>query len=150
MPKKKRQNVSTANITRECSQTSPQIEEVHAPADTIKTSTDTGVALQTKDDANASSTKRGRGRPLGSKNKKTLEREAAMANQPQQIKRGRGRPKGSKNKKTLEREAAMANQPQQIKRGRGRPKGSKNKKTLEREEKLRAASVKETQGQEVS
>ena len=75
--------------------------------------------------------------------------------QPQQQKRGRGRPKGSKNKKTLEREAQLATaqqaqspdaefmmpdllqtwpaQPQQQRRGRGRPKGSKNKKTLERE-----------------
>ena len=49
--------------------------------------------------------KRGRGRPLGSKNKKTLEREALAANEPQVPKRGRGRPLGSKNKKTLEREA---------------------------------------------
>lgn len=73
--------------------------------------------------------KRGRGRPKGSKNKKTLEREAAQAQQPQPPKRGRGRPKGSKNKKTLEKEA-MANAP---KRGRGRPRGSKNKKTIERE-----------------
>lgn len=62
-------------------------------------------------------------------------------------KRRPGRPKGSKNKKTLEREAAQAAssefmsaspvqepQPEKpAKRGRGRPKGSKNKKTLERE-----------------
>ena len=47
--------------------------------------------------------------------------------------RPRGRPKGSKNKKTLESEALMANFLQQGKRSRGRPKGSKNKKTLERE-----------------
>lgn len=51
------------------------------------------------------------GRPKGSKNKKTLEREAEM----KQLgivpppKRGRGRPKGSKNKKTLEREALQNN-----------------------------------------
>ena len=70
------------------------------------------------------------GRPKGSKNKKTLEREALIAAQETNEKRGRGRPKGSKNKKTLEREAAAA---QMVKRGRGRPKGSKNKKTLERE-----------------
>ena len=80
-----------------------------------------------------------KGRPKGSKNKKTLEREKASSETmtstiPQ--KRGRGRPKGSKNKKTLEREKASAEAvdstiPQ--KRGRGRPKGSKNKKTLERE-----------------
>ena len=46
--------------------------------------------------------KRGRGRPKGSKNKKTIEREKMMAQESK--KRGRGRPKGSKNKKTLERE----------------------------------------------
>ena len=95
--------------------------------------------------------KRGRGRPKGSKNKKTLAREAALLAQQEQgaqesaqveIKRGRGRPKGSKNKKTLAREAALLAQQEQgaqesaqveIKRGRGRPKGSKNKKTLARE-----------------
>ena len=72
---------------------------------------------------------RGPGRPKGSKNKKTLEREALEAKNPPKPKRKPGRPKGSKNKKTLEREAA-ASAP---KRGRGRPKGSKNKKTIERE-----------------
>ena len=74
-----------------------------------------------------------RGRPKGSKNKKTLEREALGTMSPV-VKRGRGRPKGSKNKKTLEREALMAAQGvTQIKRKPGRPKGSKNKKTLEKE-----------------
>ena len=77
--------------------------------------------------------KRPRGRPKGSKNKKTLEREALQVDAPLQEKRPRGRPKGSKNKKTLEREALMASLLQQGKRSRGRPKGSKNKKTLERE-----------------
>ncbi|MCD8338987.1 MAG: hypothetical protein LUC43_02125, partial [Burkholderiales bacterium] len=65
--------------------------------------------------------KRPRGRPKGSKNKKTLEKEALMASLPPVIKRKPGRPKGSKNKKTLEREALLA------KPKRGRPKGSKNK-----------------------
>ena len=74
------------------------------------------------------------GRPKGSKNKKTLEREALLAAQGTTEKRGRGRPKGSKNKKTLEREAAAAHL---VKRGPGRPKGSKNKKTLEREAAMR-------------
>lgn len=75
------------------------------------------------------------GRPKGSKNKKTLEREAALAAQglTQKVKRGRGRPKGSKNKKTIEREALAAQSCSPVKRGPGRPKGSKNKKTLERE-----------------
>ena len=60
-----------------------------------------------------------------------------MITDPQPVKRGRGRPLGSKNKKTLEREAKIANEPQPVKRGRGRPLGSKNKKTLEREAKMR-------------
>ena len=54
------------------------------------------------------------------------------------------RPKGSKNKKTLEREArerALLEQAGQ-KRGRGRPKGSKNKATLEREAKEAAEAMK--------
>ena len=51
-------------------------------------------------------TKRGRGRPKGSKNKKTQEREAAEGKKLIVPKRSPGRPKGSKNKKTLEREAA--------------------------------------------
>ena len=52
--------------------------------------------------------KRSRGRPKGSKNKKTLDREAQAAVADSTPKRGRGRPKGSKNKKTLEREAQAA------------------------------------------
>ena len=89
---------------------------------------------KTKD--NADNKPKRRGRPKGSKNKKTLEREAAHAAQSPVQKRGRGRPKGSKNKKTLEREAAAAASGKQIKRRPGRPKGSKNKKTLEREASL--------------
>lgn len=77
--------------------------------------------------------KKRRGRPKGSKNKRTLERETELAAQGTKPKRGRGRPKGSKNKKTLEREAMEASSEKQVKRGPGRPKGSKNKKTLERE-----------------
>ena len=76
-----------------------------------------------------------RGRTKGSKNKKTLEREAILAaqGQAQKPKRGRGRPKGSKNIKTLEREALAAQSADLTKRRPVRPKGSKNKKTLERE-----------------
>ncbi len=44
-------------------------------------------------------------------------------------KRMRGRPKGSKNKKTIEREKNGEIETEKIRRGRGRPKGSKNKKT---------------------
>lgn len=76
------------------------------------------------------------GRPKGSKNKETLEREArekALGIEPAP-KRSPGRPKGSKNKKTLERERLMRGQGiNDIKRKPGRPKGSKNKKTLARE-----------------
>lgn len=54
--------------------------------------------------------KRGRGRPKGSRNKKTLVREAAMVGHVTTPNRKRGRPKGSKNKKTLERESAESNQ----------------------------------------
>lgn len=55
--------------------------------------------------------------------KKKLEEE------PMHIKRNPGRPKGSKNKKTLEREALAQQQkhPELVKRKPGRPKGSKNK-----------------------
>lgn len=91
------------------------------------------------------------GRPKGSKNKKTLERERLAAEAaakgvlpPEKVKRKPGRPKGSKNKKTLEREArerALLEQAGQ-KRGRGRPKGSKNKATLEREAKEAAEAMK--------
>ena len=74
-----------------------------------------------KDETKQVLPKRKPGRPKGSKNKKTLEREANAISVP---KRKPGRPKGSKNKKTLEREALAAKPP---KRGPGRPKGSKNK-----------------------
>ena len=61
--------------------------------------------------------------------------------EPPKEKRRPGRPPGSKNKKTLEREreqerlSAAGEAPE--KRKRGRPPGSRNKKTLEREEKER-------------
>ena len=105
-----------------------------------KEESDIGKTVDT--DSVAQEPKRGRGRPPGSKNKKTLAREAELAKLQegeQSQKRGRGRPPGSKNKKTLAREAELAKlqegeQPQ--KRGRGRPPGSKNKKTLEREAEL--------------
>ncbi|MBQ9275958.1 MAG: transposase [Succinivibrio sp.] len=67
------------------------------------------------------------GRPKGSKNKKTLEREA------KELKRQPGRPKGSKNKTPEQREAEKS----KPRRSPGRPKGSRNKKTIEREEQQR-------------
>lgn len=81
--------------------------------------------------------KRKPGRPSGSKNKKTLEREAELARLKAEgkvpEKRKPGRPQGSKNKKTLEREAEAAKQAEVKKKRRGRPPGSKSKKTLEQE-----------------
>lgn len=69
-----------------------------------------------------------KGRPKGSKNKKTIEKEH---NKEQQTVKKKGRPKGSKNKKTIEREKAEEILRSQgilpPKRGKGRPKGSKNK-----------------------
>lgn len=94
----------------------------------------------------AEAPKRGRGRKKGSKNKKTLEREAResaertaviAAGMPleEKPKRGPGRPKGSKNKKTLEKERLAAEAAakglasgETGKRRPGRPKGSKHKK----------------------
>ncbi len=96
-----------------------------------------GRPKKVKDKEEDDKPKRKPGRPAGSKNKKTLEREALEALQPQKVKRKPGRPKGSKNKKTLEREARR-NAP---KRGRGRPKGSKNKKTLEKERRDKMTST---------
>ena len=82
--------------------------------------------------------KKGPGRPPGSKNKKTLEKEAELTANGGQAKPKRkpGRPPGSKNKKTLKREAreaaeraerAARGEPEPVKRKRGRPLGSKNK-----------------------
>ncbi len=78
------------------------------------------------------------GRPKGSRNRKTLEREAQeraeeearkRAEEEAKPKRGPGRPKGSRNRKTLQLEAEYrARAGLEPKRGRGRPKGSKNKK----------------------
>lgn len=90
----------------------------------------------TAGNADTEENKRKPGRPKGSKNKKTLEKEALLSSDQEGTeKRGRGRPKGSKNKKTLEREKLEASENNMPKR-RGRPKGSKNKKTLEREAQL--------------
>ena len=120
-----------------------------------------GECKNSTEEDTCSNAKRAPGRPKGSKNKKTLEREAAMAAAgevssaagvfSESDKPRRGRPKGSKNKRTLEREAAMAAAgkvssaagafSESDKPRRGRPKGSKNKKTLEREAAMAAAVV---------
>ncbi len=52
---------------------------------------------------------------------------------PQPEKRKPGRPPGSKNKKTLEREAREKEEKEKMAHKRGRKPGSKNKKTLEQE-----------------
>ncbi|MCK0534829.1 MULTISPECIES: hypothetical protein, partial [unclassified Anaerobiospirillum] len=59
------------------------------------------------------SVKRGRGRPAGSRNKSTIEREQALA---AAMKRRPGRPPGSRNRTPEERAALEA-----AKRPRGRP-----------------------------
>lgn len=78
-------------------------------------------------DAKESTVHRKPGRPKGSKNKKTLEREALEKDFPPRPKRGRGRPKGSKNRKTIERKFQERSRE---KKKRGRPKGSRNHKHL--------------------
>ena len=71
-----------------------------------------GLSTARDGDAGGEGPRRRPGRPKGSKNRKTLEREAEIERQKaagtyvEPPKRKRGRPKGSKNKKTLEREAA--------------------------------------------
>ncbi len=102
---------------------SPINSQMHLLPDSSETSgkKKRGRPPKQKKMAGPETPKRKPGRPKGSKNKKTLEREANAVNVP---KRKPGRPKGSKNKKTLEREAFMA---QPVKRKPGRPKGSKNK-----------------------
>jgi len=97
-----------------------------------------------------------RGRRPGSKNKKTLEREARERElaatgvvAEEKPRRKPGRPKGSRNKKTLAREAALKAMAdagmvveRKVERKPGRPKGSKNKKTLAREAEEKARQEK--------
>lgn len=75
------------------------------------------------------------GRPKGSKNKKTIEKEAAQAAAGTlPIKRSPGRPRGRKNNSTLAREAVQAAMklPEVGKKKRGRPAGSKDKQSRTR------------------
>ena len=81
--------------------------------------------------AKDSGAKRGRGRPKGSLNKKTIEAMKQGLIVQDAPKRGRGRPKGSLNKKTIEAMKQGLIVQDAPKRGRGRPKGSLNKKTIE-------------------
>ena len=107
-----------------------KLEYIHPESDTLplekkkrmrKKKGDTNASTP---NADAPAPKRKPGRPKGSKNKKTLEREEIEKTLPTKPKRGRGRPKGSRNKKTIERERLEQTTK---KRGRGRPKGSKNR-----------------------
>ena len=97
-------------------------------AQAVDTSTDKG------EEKPADKPKRSKGgRPKGSKNKKTLEREARMKEAGETIPEPRhtiGRPLGSKNKKTLEREAngELPKKP----KAKGRPKGSRDSKPRHR------------------
>lgn len=80
--------------------------------------------------------KKRRGRPKGSRNKATIEREqrqAATGGDAQEKKRP-GRPKGSHNKPKPKKTDAT-----ETTKKRGRPKGSKNKKTIEREARIEKA-----------
>ena len=107
-----------------------KLEYVHPESDTLPPEKKKRSRRKKNDihastlDNDAPTPKRKPGRPKGSKNKKTLEREELEKTLPSKPKRGRGRPKGSKNKKTIEREQL---EQATKKRGRGRPKGSKNR-----------------------
>jgi len=80
--------------------------------------------------------KKGPGRPKGSKTKRNEVSDTAPDNKVPDVPKGKpGRRKGSKNRKTLEKEATAAASKsvvQEEKRKPGRPKGSLNKKTIER------------------
>ena len=147
------EEVNSTNPLKSLTRKMPVITEDPTESET---ETKTEMAAETKTATEAKTAEAGaevkvtkrRGRKFGSKNKKTLEREAreqalrAAGLLEEKEPRGPGRPAGSKNKKTLERERleaeARANgiAPEAAtaeKKGPGRPAGSKNKKTLERE-----------------
>lgn len=85
----------------------------------------------------------------GQTSQREVARKEKSAEDDDKPRRKPGRPKGSKNKKTLERERLAAEAaakgvlpPEKVKRKPGRPKGSKNKATLEREAKEAAEAMK--------
>lgn len=92
----------------------PIISQVRVLPEAGVTARKRGRPAKAKPEAEADKPKKQRGRPKGSKNKKTLEKEAMLSNAPQQPKRKPGRPKGSKNKPKSDT----------LKRGPGRPKKS--------------------------
>lgn len=89
-------------------------------------------------------TKHPGGRPKGSKNKSTLERERKIASGEitPPPKRSPGRPKGAKNKATLERERKIASGELKLprKRSPGRPKGAKDTRPRKPYERKKAVS----------
>ncbi len=87
-----------------------------------------------------------RGRPLGRKNNKTIEREQREKAEHDEgkVKRKRGRQLGSKNKKTLEKEAANKLNPPTPKK-RGRKKGTKDSKPRVRRTKAQIEEAKKMQ-----
>lgn len=91
----------------------PHVQKAEKPGDQ-RTKTSAAKAKTSKkaagnDKQSSNPTPKKRGRPEGSKNKKTIEREEQMrAEEAAKPKRGPGRPKGSKNKKTIERERRLA------------------------------------------
>ena len=105
-------------------------EELNLKSDNIQSSQYHMLSSPSDSSQVGSTPKRKPGRPKGSKNKATLEREKIEAQNPPAPKRGRGRPLGSKNKATLEKEANKAFEQNKPTRRPGRPKGSLNKKTL--------------------
>lgn len=134
----------------------PTSKQIEAPKKTTDTVADAKNTVQKKDTSSGKNRtsdpnmavnekRHTRGRPPGSKNKSTLEKERflseAIANGTAfpEMKRGKGRPPGSKNKSTLEKEKALEEaiargevSPPPKKRTRGRPAGSKNKPKMDK------------------
>ena len=94
-----------------------------------------------------SAEKKGRGRPKGRKNRKTLEREAesiTTGQTPSPEKRGRGRPKKTEQEHSKKSDNIAPDTPKKL---RGRPPGRKNRKTLEREAAMISAGLMPSTGE---
>ncbi len=94
---------------------SPINSQIRVLPEEGKTKAKRGRPAKSQGRASGPEARRSPGRPKGSKNKKTLEREAASVDSIEQTPRRRGRPKGSKNKPKVIT-------PLQEKRKRGRPR----------------------------
>lgn len=114
-------------------------------AEKLKEHTDNPLEMPTDDDKHIKPVTR-LGRPPGSKNKKTLAKEASIFRSGASQKPGRkpGRPPGSKNKKTLAKEAT--GQLPTEKRKRGRPFGSKDKTPRKRRTKQELLEARNSEG----